>query len=414
MRSNSADRALSPGFVQRAVDTAQQPGPTAAWAPFTEPIAGTPAPAAAGPSTTQRRIEASVEPVEPKEVAPLVSDSAPLASVAHPATMPSVEPVTRSGSARPSPLPGFVQRAVDAFLQRGQRPMWSPSAQPAATTPMPIAAAPSGAAPSAVPAVESREVAPLVSDSEPMASVVIRSPGSSSPASPTRSTDEGLAVQRAADTAPPTAELPLAHLDHPVVGLVGDRPIEPAVPDYGAAIESAGESTGGSVAAPRTAEGRVARTDSSAPRAPATTAVQRSVDVGAYSAPRRPLGPPAVRRSFPAAEPQVSPSQPIQFVQFVPAAMPTMAASHPPQQSTELVVQRAADEPSATSAPATTDPAAATGAAGAAAPGQPTGSTSPTEIDNLVRRLYEPIVRRLKAELQLDRERAGRSLDLWH
>jgi hypothetical protein len=343
-------------------------------------------------------------------MAPLVSDSAPLASVVHPATMPSVEPVTRSGSARPSPLPGFVQRAVDAFLQRGQRPMWSPSAQPTATTPMPIAAAPSGAAPSAVPADESMEVAPLVSDSEPMAPVVIRSPGSSSPASPTRSTDEGLAVQRAADTAPPTAELPLPHLNHPVVGLVGDRPIEPTVPDYGAAVESTGES----VAAPPTAEGRVARTDSSAPRAPAITAVQRSVDVGAYSAPRRPLGPPAVRRSFPAVEPQVSPSQPIQFVQFVPAAMPTMAASHSPQQSTEPVVQRAADEPSATSAPATTDPAAVTGAVGAATPGQPTGATSPTEIDNLVRRLYDPIVGRLKAELQLDRERAGRSLDLWH
>jgi hypothetical protein len=44
----------------------------------------------------------------------------------------------------------------------------------------------------------------------------------------------------------------------------------------------------------------------------------------------------------------------------------------------------------------------------------PTGSSSPIEVDNLVRRLYEPIVRRLKAELQLDRERAGRSLDLWH
>jgi hypothetical protein len=40
------------------------------------------------------------------------------------------------------------------------------------------------------------------------------------------------------------------------------------------------------------------------------------------------------------------------------------------------------------------------------------GSTSPTDIDTLVGRIYDPIVRRLKAELGLDRERAGRGLDL--
>ena len=34
--------------------------------------------------------------------------------------------------------------------------------------------------------------------------------------------------------------------------------------------------------------------------------------------------------------------------------------------------------------------------------------------DDLVRRLYDPLVRRLKAELRLDRERVGRSLDLRH
>ncbi|WP_063041012.1 hypothetical protein [Nocardia pseudovaccinii] len=38
--------------------------------------------------------------------------------------------------------------------------------------------------------------------------------------------------------------------------------------------------------------------------------------------------------------------------------------------------------------------------------------TSPTDIDALVARLYDPIVRKLKAELRLDRERAGTALDL--
>ncbi|MEV2220293.1 hypothetical protein AB0E01_10490 [Nocardia vinacea] len=46
-----------------------------------------------------------------------------------------------------------------------------------------------------------------------------------------------------------------------------------------------------------------------------------------------------------------------------------------------------------------------------AAHGTPTG-TSPTDIDALVARLYDPIVRKLKAELRLDRERAGTALDL--
>lgn len=45
---------------------------------------------------------------------------------------------------------------------------------------------------------------------------------------------------------------------------------------------------------------------------------------------------------------------------------------------------------------------------------QGAGSSSPTDVDALVRRLYEPIARRLKAELRLDRERAGYALDLRH
>jgi hypothetical protein len=128
-----------------------------------------------------------------------------------------------------------------------------------------------------------------------------------------------------------------------------------------------------------------------------------------------------VGRSSPVVESEDAPSPAIQFVQYVPAPVQTVVVDQPPQVSTELVVQRAdPDEPATTSAPATTGPAATpdalgpAGAVGAVIPGQPTGSNSPTEIDNLVRRLYDPLVRRLKAELQLDRERAGRSLDLWH
>jgi hypothetical protein len=231
--SSSADRALSPGFAQRAIDTAQRSGPGLVWPPTAEEeTTATPVPAVAylaGPSIAQR-VEAATELRESSSVAPLVTDSAPTASVIPPAAMPpapmpSAEPMTRSASAGPSRLPRFAQRAIDATLQRGPRPMRSPLAEPAVAMPPPAAAAPAGAAPSAVPEVTAREIAPLVSDSEPMASVVMRSPASPAPASPTRSTDEGLALQRFADTASPTAELPLTHVDHPVVGLVGDRPV---------------------------------------------------------------------------------------------------------------------------------------------------------------------------------------------
>jgi hypothetical protein len=418
----SVDRVLLPGFVQRAIDPAQQSGPAPGWWPsYTEQSAESPGPTTVEPSPVQRRTEAGADPAPPAEVAPLVFDSAPIPSVVVPATGstpgPSAEPGTRPGSTGPGPFLRFVQRAVDTVLHRGQRQVWSPSTPSAAATPTPATPALVSLAPPAVPASESRkessDLAPLLSDAEPMASVQSLAPGSTSATSPMRRTDEGLAnppIQRAADAAPFQAELPLAYVDAPLVGLVGDRSIEPTIPDHGFTdSHPARESGSAQLAVP----------------AQATMAVQRSAGAGAVAAPAGPLDAPAVRRPLllagsqdPASQP-IQPIQPIQFVQYVPALLPTVVASDPPRQSTEVVQRADADEPAATSAPATTEPAAAstpaaTGAAGAATPGQPAGSTSPTEIDKLVHRLYDPIVRRLKAELQLDRERAGRSLDLWH
>jgi hypothetical protein len=145
---------------------------------------------------------------------------------------------------------------------------------------------------------------------------------------------------------------------------------------------------------------------------PTTTAVQRRVGAGANPGTRWTPDAFSLSRLSPGVDQQVSQTQPDEFVQFTTAGAPVAVEGDAPQWSTELALQRAADEPVATTAPATaTGPPSATGAA---MPAQPAGSTSPTEIDTLVRRLYDPIVRRLKAELQLDRERAGRSLDLWH
>jgi hypothetical protein len=45
----------------------------------------------------------------------------------------------------------------------------------------------------------------------------------------------------------------------------------------------------------------------------------------------------------------------------------------------------------------------------------PASAPAPAQdVDALVRKLYDPIARKLKAELRLDRERAGYGLDLRH
>ncbi|MGH3889094.1 MAG: hypothetical protein ACRDSZ_21485 [Pseudonocardiaceae bacterium] len=225
-------------------------------------------------------------------------------------------------------------------------------------------------------------------------------------------------------TPPIAAPAPLSDLDHtdarrtatydsvapPVLGLVGDRPIEPVVTDY-AATPAAEQTRWPAVQRRSTVEGQGRAAHVSGPTMLATTAVQRSASAGANRAARWPpkQWPPgalAVSRSSPGVS-QQEPTQPVQLVQFAPA--PVVAESNPPELSTTLVVQRADDEPAAATSPPTT-----TGAAAGTTPAPPVDSTSTTEVDTLVRRLYDPIVRRLKAELQLDRERAGYSLDHRH
>jgi hypothetical protein len=77
-------------------------------------------------------------------------------------------------------------------------------------------------------------------------------------------------------------------------------------------------------------------------------------------------------------------------------------------ESTEGVVQR--DEaPAEVAAPA---PAAAVQAAPVQA--APAKAVSAAEVEELAKRLYEPLTAKLRAELWLDRERAGRVTDRWH
>jgi hypothetical protein len=65
---------------------------------------------------------------------------------------------------------------------------------------------------------------------------------------------------------------------------------------------------------------------------------------------------------------------------------------------------QSADEP----APPAAEPAAGTSSAPAtSASAPPPAGAKPPDLDELARRLYEPLSARLKAELWLDRERAG-------
>jgi hypothetical protein len=98
-----------------------------------------------------------------------------------------------------------------------------------------------------------------------------------------------------------------------------------------------------------------------------------------------------------------------------PSTPSAPSAPSAPQQANEVSVQLDAVDTAAAAAPPTV-PAADVGVPPPGGPpaGAQAGSTSPTDVDALVRRLYDPMMRRLKAELRLDRERAGHALDLRH
>jgi hypothetical protein len=68
-------------------------------------------------------------------------------------------------------------------------------------------------------------------------------------------------------------------------------------------------------------------------------------------------------------------------------------------------VQLQSDTPAAPSEPAAE--AAPSAPASTAAPAPAAPGASPTDLDEMARRLYEPLSARLRAELWLDRERAG-------
>jgi hypothetical protein len=144
------------------------------------------------------------------------------------------------------------------------------------------------------------------------------------------------------------------------------------------------------------------------PTGPAATPLQRTpVPAGAV-----------VRTTFAAPGARVGPSTP---PPSVPASVQRLLAAQAAQAAPQAEVQRVAEAapettPAPTASPA--EPVAVQTAAAVTAapnPGAPAqGSGGLTDVDVLVGKLYDPLVRRLKAELRLDRERAGHGLDLRH
>lgn len=253
---------------------------------------------------------------------------------------------------------------------------------------------------------------------------------STDPAGPSES------LQRAVGSAPGTAAAPVLAGPRPVhevpdggsvpsmappvassvIGLVGDRRIA-AVPD--ALVASAGGAW--TPAVQRSVAGRAtgggpdlepAATIGAGPTGAVVAAAWPSVPIARQAATASGAAPavtavgglpPSVQRLATAVAAAGAASEP----------EPPPAASDPAASDAVGVPSDATTDPAVVSPPAAAPSPQATGAT-AAAGGAAAAGAAPTDVDALVRRLYDPLVRRLKAELRLDRERAGNVLDLRH
>ncbi|MEV0644594.1 hypothetical protein AB0I28_04975 [Phytomonospora sp. NPDC050363] len=91
--------------------------------------------------------------------------------------------------------------------------------------------------------------------------------------------------------------------------------------------------------------------------------------------------------------------------------MPMVAAAPstlPPPTLVQRVEEAAPPPEPPPAAPAESAPAASTSAPAAAAP------AAGAEPSELLAKLYDPLLRRLRADLRIDRERRGALTDLWH
>ena len=229
-----------------------------------------------------------------------------------------------------------------------------------------------------------------------------------------------------ADGQPSTGELDVPAMEMPTApASAAWSPVAPA-PPAGSGSSAWSSSPGPSTAEPpRSGASRAMVQRSAAETSPAvvgTTAYPRSGEPPApmVSPPMAAADPtPMIQRRFDAPSPSTAVAPPVSAdppamavsgrtvglaEMFAMAAAQSSDGGATIQRSAETEVQLAADPPAA--APAAAPSAAPAGPAGPAAP------MNGAELEEMARRLYEPLTARLRAELWQDRERSGLLTDL--
>lgn len=390
--------------------------------PDSEPIAAT-APllgtaGLAAPIVPSSDPTPAAEPLPPMPIAPLVSDQSNTA-------MTGERHVQRLGlgspmSGPPSGSAPFVQRASgprpspQPSTTPGQPPGSEPSTPggqlPGPRLPVPISgpSRPSlqriGGLSGPLPLSESTAPPPRAEAARPLPPpvMVMRS----------TSPSEALPVASRSIAAPEPFYEPDAVPEAPLLGL---RPLEstPAADDTptgGASVPEPRASEPGSAVAQRSTWSHMPTPMPPAEFSPPALVTALQVSPPSAGASRSEAAPAAVQRfATPASGP--SPSEPAEPLPVAAAPVALQAMSAPdlqqtaaetPPQAVEAVVQRVA-VPSVSVQTADTPATPAPAAAGAAPAADPAA---------LLAVLYEPLVRRLRADLRVDRERRGRLTDL--
>lgn len=305
---------------------------------------------------------------------------------------PARFPGSQEGTGRPTAgWPPTVQRSADL-----PRPgLASGTATGAAGVGSGRSAGPAGVAPTASTAPTDVHRPTLPDPAAPLAGrLTVRS----HPAAPP--------VQR--DAVTPTLDVSPRPVADPVdthVGLVGDRSIGPS----GAAPPPASVTVARTViAAPPPASGR-----SAAGFRPVTgpSTARPGSGLATILTTERPPSVAALQRVVGHGTTQKPPPAGGAASSWEAGAVPEPAWTVAPEPDPPLVTAGPITVQAKTDRAADAGPGSPDGSGPATTPQPAPGSSAP-EIDAMVNRLYDPLVRRLKAELRLDRERAGHALDL--
>jgi hypothetical protein len=227
----------------------------------------------------------------------------------------------------------------------------------------------------------------------------LRSANRSESTSPdTRSVGVDLPIQRT--VAVPTES---SATEMPVPAAVQDAPMGPAVlpepwiPNTQQTRSSQATAPGPAVPAGPTLIPTISRLAAEMPQYPALRSAGSSATLA--------VGPSIPRVGSNASSIQAQPSAAMSFASMFASSHDSETGSSAENGFTSVQLQ-SADEPAPPAAEPTAGTSSAAPAGSESAPPPPAGA-KPPDLDELARRLYEPLTARLRAELWLDRERAG-------